>query len=123
LKSRPPIAYSRSPAGGTIHIGFWWSFDGHRGGYRRRTLSVEPLVDLPLAPFRVEVWHLPRFARLAWAQHHHGREGNDSNSEQNEADQHQHGADLRCREQGRIGGGSRRRFAKSDNRRVRDAMT
>ena len=94
-----------------LSLGFWWPLYRHRRGYRHRALSVEPLVDLPLAPFRVEVWHLPRFAHLAWAQHHHGREGNDSNTEQNEADQHQHGADLRHREQSRIGEGSRRRSA------------
>ena len=49
----------------------------------------------------------------------YGREGSGGNSEQNEADQHQHGADLRHREQGRIRGMvDMGHLQRSDDRRV-----
>jgi hypothetical protein len=79
-------------------VGFWRSLYGHRGGYGLRGPSVDPLVDVP---FRIEVFHPPRFGCPRLAQQHHGRHSNDGNSEHNENNQQQHGAQI-------LGGSDRR---------------
>jgi hypothetical protein len=118
LKDRRTVdGAGRDGVSGLLSLGFSWPLDGHRVTYGCRAPSVEPLVDLPLAPFSVQVF--PSFGGSPSAQGRRHGQANNGHSNQNDCQQQEHGADLRHRT-GVSRGGSKPRSTRSEDRRLVD---